>query len=62
MLDVTDPSQLKFGLGAAVDEETFKAKYASAGGNVVTIKDLARMRLQARLKAMKGKRVGQGSS
>lgn len=54
-----DAANLKFGFGKAVDEQTFKNRYAAQGmpaPNVVSLHDLARLRLHARLKAMKAAR------
>ena len=50
-----DPSKLKFSLGQAVDEETFKARYAQQGVSaprIVSLKDLAQMRLRAKIQHM----------
>jgi hypothetical protein len=50
-----DPSQLKFSLGQAIDEETFKQRYAAQGvaaPNVISLKDLSRMKLAYKLQQM----------
>jgi hypothetical protein len=57
-----DPSQLKFSLGQPVDEETFKARYQGQGvaaPRVINMHDLARLKLQHKLQAMRNSRTSQ---
>lgn len=54
-------ADLRFSLGQAVDEATFKQRYAAQGiqaPNVITLHDLNKLRLQHRLKKLADARKG----
>lgn len=57
-----DAADLKYSFGQAVDEETFRQRYAGQGlrqpPNVVTLHDLARLKLRHKLHKMQGARLG----
>lgn len=59
-------SDLKYSLGQAIDEETFKNRYANQGlnkpPNVIRMQDLNRLKLQYRLQQLANARKGPGSA
>lgn len=53
-------ADLRFSLGQALDEDTFRKRYAQQGvnaPNVITLKDLSRLKLQHKLRAMQQSRA-----